>query len=63
MLKRLQIKMGNLWSVSIDSYFKDDAKVWWHSLDYAKRKALFTEDLEQILLYKWSHAKNKDQVG
>ena len=44
------------------SYLKYDVKVWWHSLDYAQRKAISNKDLEQVLLDKWLHAKNKDKV-
>ena len=62
-LKDYKSRWKILCLVWIDSYFKDDAKVWWHSLDYAKKKALFDEYLELVPLEKWSHANNKDQVG
>ena len=46
----------------IDAYFRDDAKVWWCSLDSRKMDALSDEEFEQVFLDKWSHAKNKYQV-
>jgi hypothetical protein len=34
--------------------FKDDAKIWWQSLDRAKMMALSVEAFEKIFLDRWS---------
>ena len=62
-IKKCKPQWENSWRLWIDTYFKDDAKVWWCSLDSRKMKALSDEEFEQVFLDKWSHAKNKYQVG
>ena len=44
----------------MDFYLKDDANVWWNSLNHDKMKTLSDEEFEQVFLDKWSHAKKKD---
>ena len=41
-------------------YLKDDANVWWNSLNYDKMMTLSDEEFEQVFLDKWSHAKKKE---
>jgi hypothetical protein len=41
--------------------FKEDATIWWQSLDFAKMMVLSNEAYEKLLLDKWSHAKSKDK--
>ena len=62
-IKNYKSQWKNSWRLWTDSYFKDDAKVWWCSLDSRNLKALSDEDFEQVFLDKWSHSKNKYQVG
>ena len=44
----------------MNCYLKDDANVWWNSLNYDKMMTLSDEEFEQVFLDKWSHAKKKD---
>ena len=62
-IKNYKSQWENSWRLWIDAYFKHDVKVWWCSLDSRKMDALSNEDFEQIFLDKWSHSKNKGQVG
>ena len=49
-IKGCKSKWDNSWRLLIESYSKDDVKVWWHSLDYRKTEALSYEDFEQVFL-------------
>ena len=48
------------WWDWVNFYLKDDANVWWNSLNHDKMKTLLDEEFEQVFLDKWSHAKKKD---
>ena len=37
----------------VDFYLKDDANVWWNSLNHDKMKTLSNEEYEQVFLDKW----------
>jgi len=54
-LKDLKARVSNNWRFWIEFYLKDEAMVWYNSLDYSKMKALSDEDFEKVILDKWSH--------
>ena len=50
------------WRFWVELCLKDDAKVWWKSLNHVKLKTLSNEEFEQVFLDKWSNAKKTDKV-
>jgi hypothetical protein len=49
---------GNIIYIGV---FKDDALIWWNSIDYFEWRSFFEREIKELLLYKWSRAKIKDK--
>ena len=59
-LEEIKSRWKTSWRDWVDFYLKDDANVWWNSLNHDKMKTLLDEEFEQVFLDNWSHSKKKD---
>ena len=54
-LNHLKARVSNNWRFWIEFYLKDEAMVWYNSLDNSKMKTLSHKDFEKVISDKWSH--------
>jgi hypothetical protein len=50
-----------MWMFCLRTNFKDDALIWWQSIDYMEWLSLSEQAIEKLILDKWSHKKSKDK--
>lgn len=55
-----KVDFPGYWKDKIWYYLKDEAAIWWKSLDSEILKLCHAEKIENLFLDKWSHTRKKE---
>jgi len=59
-IREKKVEFPGYWKDKIGYYLKDEAAIWWKSLDSEILKLCQADEIEKLFLDKWFHTGNKE---